>query len=439
LIIKKKSVILISILIPAIQYEGVAMALVKPFRGLRPVHEYTDKVAALPYDVVSTKEALKLAAGNSCSFYHVSKPEIDLDPQVDPYDSCVYAQGAKYFKQLIDQKILVQDKEPFFYLYRLVMGEHSQTGLVACVSVQEYNENKIKKHELTKHEKEEDRLKHILALNSQTGPVFLTYPASARVDETVRKLTARKPACHFASEDGIEHTLWVINTKRSITELQKLFSKISCLYVADGHHRSAAAARASEILKKKNKKRSSQDEYNFFLAVLFPHDQVQILPYNRVIKDLNGLTPEKFLKKIGDKFLVRDYSDSEGYQPAVRHDFGMYLEGMWYRLSAIPGTWNENDPLKRLDVNILYHNLLKPVLGIEDPRKDKRIDYVGGIRGLNGLKAQVDDGEMAVAFSLFPTQIEDLLQIADAGEIMPPKSTWFEPKLRDGLVAHMLK
>jgi len=414
------------------------MAIVKPFRGLRPSNDYSAKVAALPYDVVSTQEALKLAAGNAYSFYHVSKPEIDLEPEIDPYDHKVYAQGAKYLQHLIVQKVLVQDKEPHFYLYRLVMGEHCQIGLVACVSVNEYNENKIKKHELTKHDKEEDRLKHILTLNAQTGPVFLTYPAAKKIDEAVKKLTARKPVYHFTSEDDIEHTFWVINNEDSIKEIQKLFGKIDFLYVADGHHRSAAAARACEVLKKKNKNHSNKDEYNYFLAVLFPHNQVQILAYNRVIKDLNGLTPEKFLKKISNKFLVRDYSDSEGYQPAVRHDFGMYMEGMWYRLSAIPGTWKESHPIERLDVSILYHNLLKPVLGINDPRKDKRIDYVGGIRGLNGLKMRVDSGEMMVAFALFPTSVEDLLQIADAGEIMPPKSTWFEPKLRDGLFAHML-
>jgi len=319
------------------------------------------------------------------------------------------------------------------------MGEHSQTGLVACVSVQEYNENKIKKHELTRHDKEDDRLKHILALQSQTGPVFLTYLATEALDSIFKKLVTRKPAYDFGTEDNIQHTFWVINTEKTIKEIQKNFSKINHLYVADGHHRSAAAARACDVLKKKNHQHHGKEEYNYFLSVIFPHDQMQIMAYNRAVKDLNGLTPEKFLEKISDKFLVRDYSDTEGYQPVVRHDFGMYLEGMWYRLSAIPTTWKEMDPFEHLDVSILYHNLLKPILGIGDLRKDKRIDFVGGIRGLNGLKARVDSGEMAVAFALFPTLIEDLLMIADAGEIMPPKSTWFEPKLRDGLVMHMLE
>jgi uncharacterized protein (DUF1015 family) len=414
------------------------MAIVKPFRGMRPAHNYAEKVAALPYDVISSQEARKLAAGNTYSFYHVSKPEIDLDANIDPYDPRVYKQGADYFKQLVEQKVLLQDKEPCFYLYRQVMGEHSQTGLVACVAVEEYNDNKIKKHELTRPDKEDDRLKHILALSSQTGPVFLTYPAVEKLDGIFKKLAARKPIYNFTSEDQIEHTFWVINNEDTIKEIKKQFSKIKNLYVADGHHRSAAAARVSELLKKKNPQHHDNDEYNFFLAVIFPHDQMQILAYNRAVADLHGLTPEKFLKKIAEKFLVRDYSDAEGYQPAVHHDFGMYLEGMWYRLSAIPGTWKENDPLERLDVNILYHNLLKPVLGIGDPRKDKRIGYIGGIRGLEGLKNRVDSGEMAVAFALYPTQIEDLLLIADAGEIMPPKSTWFEPKLRDGLIMHML-
>jgi uncharacterized protein (DUF1015 family) len=414
------------------------MAIVKPFRGLRPVNELAEVVAALPYDVVSSHEARKLAAGNSYSFYHVNKPEIDLDPDIDAYDPVVYEQGARNFKNLIDKKVLVQDKEPHFYLYRQVMGEHTQTGLVACVSVQEYNDDKIRKHELTRHDKEDDRLKHILALRSQSGPVFLTYTATDALDTIFKKLSSRKPVYDFVTEDQIRHTFWVINTEKAIKEIQKHFSKIPHLYVADGHHRSAAAARACDLLKKKNHQHTGKEEYNFFLSVIFPHNQMQILAYNRVVKDLNGLTPEKFLEKISGKFLVRDYSDSEGYPPVVRHDFGMYLEGMWYRLSAIPTTWKESDPLQHLDVNILHHNLLKPILGIGDPRKDKRIDFVGGIRGLEGLKARVDSGEMAVAFSLYPTLIEDLLTIADAGEIMPPKSTWFEPKLRDGLIMHML-
>jgi uncharacterized protein (DUF1015 family) len=414
------------------------MAIVKPFNGLRPAVEFAEKVVALPYDVISSKEARQLAAGNQYSFYHVSKPEIDLIPDIDPYDPAVYKQGAKNLQRLIDQQILVADTKPHFYLYRLVMGEHSQIGLVGCVSVREYDANIIKKHELTRHDKEDDRLKHLLALKAQTGPVFLTYPSSAKLDALINKLLHRKPVYNFTTEDQIEHAFWIINTAETIKEIQKYFSKIENLYVADGHHRSAAASRACEVLKKKNPQHNGKEEYNFFLAVLFPHDQMQILAYNRVVKDLNGLTPEKFLKKISTRFLVRDYSDSEGYNPAVRHDFGMYLEGMWYRLSAVPGSWKDNDPIERLDISILYNNLLKPVLGIGDPRKDKRIDFVGGIRGLDGLKTRVDSGEMAVAFSLYPTMIEDLFHIADAGKIMPPKSTWFEPKLRDGMVIHLL-
>jgi len=414
------------------------MAVVRPFRGLRPQPEYADKVAAPPYDVVNSEEARQLAEGNSYSFLHVNKPEIDLPPETNLYDSEVYAQGAENLKKFIDEGFLIQEKEPSFYLYQQIMGEHKQIGFVTCVSADEYRKDKIKKHELTRPDKEDDRLNHILGLNAQTGPVFLTYRSQKSIDDFIENLIKDKPIYDFKTEDGIQHTLWIISNSEDIAKMIDEFGKIDLLYVADGHHRSAAGTRAAEELRKKNPYFTGEEEFNYFLSVLFPHNQMYIMDYNRVVKDLNGLSEEEFIDSLRSKFLVREFARSEGYNPKVKHDFGMYMNGMWYRLSAIPGTWDDGHPTGRLDVSILYENLLKPVLGIGDPRTDKRIDFVGGIRGIEGLEARVDTGEMTVAFSLFPTSIEDLLATADAGEIMPPKSTWFEPKLRSGLITHLL-
>jgi uncharacterized protein (DUF1015 family) len=414
------------------------MALVRPFRGLRPQPELAEKVASPPYDVVNSDEARQMAEGNKYSFLHINKPEIDLPPDTDVYDQKVYAKGAENLKKFIEEKFLVQDEQESFYLYQQIMGEHKQIGLVTCVSAEEYRHNKIKKHELTRIDKEDDRLNHILSLNAQTGPVFLTYRAQKAIDDLLEKLKEQKPAYDFQTNDKIQHTFWVISDPEMIKKIVQEYSKVDLLYVADGHHRSAAGTRAAEELSKKNPNHTGNEEYNFFLSVLFPDDQMYIMDYNRVVKDLNGLNDKKFLESLHSKFLVREFARSEGYSPKVKHDFGMYLNGMWYRLSAIPGTWDDTHPTKRLDVSILYENLLNPILGIGDPRKDKRIDYVGGIRGIEGLEARVDTGEMAVAFSLYPTGIEDLLATADADEIMPPKSTWFEPKLRSGLITHLL-
>jgi len=414
------------------------MSVIRPFRGLRPTEEHASKVASPPYDVISSTEARELAKNNPVSFLHVNKPEIDLAEDTDPYDPKVYARGAENLQKLIKEGVMVQDEQPHFYLYRQIMGEHRQLGLVACASVQEYDNGLIKKHELTRIDKEDDRMNHIMHLNAQAGPVFLTYRSRPVITAFLERLAGEKPDYDFSSPDGIRHTFWVIRSRDAIRRIEEDFLEIPELYVADGHHRSAAAARVCAQRHKENPKHSGQEEYNFFLSVIFPHNELQILGYNRVVSDLNGLSKEIFLEKISQKFLVRIYSDRHGYKPSVLHDFGMYLDGTWYRLSAIPGTWDDSSTTARLDVSILSENLLKPVLGIGDPRKDKRIDYVGGIRGLGELKDSVDSGKMAVAFSLFPTRIEDLLAIADAGEIMPPKSTWFEPKLRSGLVLHML-
>jgi uncharacterized protein (DUF1015 family) len=414
------------------------MAVVRPFRGLRPQPEIAAQVAAPPYDVVNSNEARQLAEGNNNSFLHINKPEIDLPADTDVYDQKVYARGAENLKNFIQEKILFQEEKEAFYLYQQIMGEHKQIGLVTCVSAEEYRLNKIKKHELTRIDKEDDRLNHILNLNAQTGPVFLTYRAQKAIDDLLEKLIKDKPIYDFQTDDKIQHTFWVVMDPDTIEKIKEEFSKVDILYVADGHHRSAAGTRAAEELSKKNPDHTGDEEYNYFLSVLFPDDQMYIMDYNRVVKDLNGLSEKKFIESLHSKFLVREFARSEGYNPKVKHDFGMYLNGMWYRLSAIPGTWDDTHPTKRLDVSILYENLLNPILGIGDPRKDKRIDYVGGIRGIEGLEARVDTGEMAVAFSLYPTGIEDLLATADADEIMPPKSTWFEPKLRSGLITHLL-
>jgi uncharacterized protein (DUF1015 family) len=414
------------------------MSVLKPFRGWRPDPQFAEKVAAPPYEVINSEEARKLADGNPYSFLHINKPEIDLPPQTDIYDPSVYKQGAKNLKKLVDEKILIQENKPAFYLYRQIMKDHQQTGLVACVSTGEYKSNKIKKHELTRLEKENDRLNHILSLNAQTGPVFLTYRAMDTINILVTELTKNTPIYDFKTDDGIQHTVWIITGNDILKNIEQEFAAVGSLYVADGHHRSAAATRAADVLSEKNPEHTGDEEYNFFLSVIFPHDQMYIMDYNRVVKDLNSFTPEEFLEKLRDKFLVREFARSEGYTPKVKHDFGMYLNHMWYRLSAIPGTWDDSHPTKKLDVSILYENLLNPILGIGDPRTDKRIDFVGGIRGIEGLEARVDTGEMNVAFSLYPTSIDDLLATADAGEIMPPKSTWFEPKLRSGLLIHLL-
>jgi uncharacterized protein (DUF1015 family) len=414
------------------------MAVVRPFRGLRPRPDIAAQVASPPYDVINSDEARSMAEGNENSFLHINKPEIDLPPGTDLYDKKVYQKGAENLKKFIDGKILIQDETESFYLYQQIMGDHKQVGLVSCVSAEEYKQNKIKKHELTRFDKEDDRLNHILSLSAHTGPVFLTYRAKKTIDDLIAGILKEKPVYDFQTDDKIQHTFWVVSDSNHINKLVEEFSKIDLLYVADGHHRSAAGTRAAEELRKKNSNHTGEEAYNFFLAVLFPDDQMHIMDYNRVVKDLNGLNEKDFLDSLRSKFLVREFARSEGYNPKVKHDFGMYLNGMWYRLSAIPGTWDDSHPTRRLDVSILYENLLKPTLGIGDPRTDKRIDFVGGIRGIEGLEARVDTGEMAVAFSLYPTSIDDLLATADADEIMPPKSTWFEPKLRSGLITHLI-
>lgn len=413
------------------------MAVIKPFRGLRPKKELAEKVASPPYDVLSSEEAREMAKDNPYSFLHINKPEIDLPPETDLYDETVYQKGRENLDRFIKEGILIQDEKPMFYVYRQIMGNHSQIGLVAGASVEEYEKGLIKKHELTRADKEEDRVKHVNTLNAQTGPVFLTYKAKPEIDTLINKIIKDEPEYDFTADDGIRHTFWLVDKDEDIQKLQDLFKELDCLYVADGHHRSAAAMRVKQMRQAQNPNHTGEEEYNYFLTVIFPHDQMYIMDYNRVVKDLNGLSKEEFLKKVEEKFEVKKLG-STAEKPKKKHEFVMYLDGEWYQLKAKPGTFNKNDPVEQLDVSILMNNLLVPILGIGDPRKDKRIDFVGGIRGLEELKRRVDSGDWKVAFGLYPTSIEDLMAIADAGKIMPPKSTWFEPKLRSGLVIHKL-
>ncbi len=412
------------------------MARLEPFRAWRPALGLAERVASPPYDVLSTEEARRMAEGNPHSFLHVVKPEIDLPEGTDLYSPEVYATGAENLRRLVDEGVLIREERPAFYLYRQRMGDHVQTGVVAGASVDEYEADLIKKHEHTRRAKEDDRTRHVEALNANTGPVFLAYKARKEIDRLVERLTAAEPTYDFTAEDGIRHTLWVVDDPAAVEELRAAFAGVPEMYVADGHHRSAAAVRVREARRAANPRHTGDEPYNFFLSVIFPHDQLRILDYNRVVRDLAGHSRNAFLGEISGKFSV---APTEEPRPAAPHEFGMYLDGTWYRLTARPGTWPADDPVRSLDVAILQENLLAPVLGIGDPRSDERIDFVGGIRGLGELERRVDSGEWAVAFAVHPTSIEQLFAVADAGRVMPPKSTWFEPKLRSGLIVRPLE
>jgi uncharacterized protein (DUF1015 family) len=404
------------------------MAIIKPFAALRPEPGLAPRICELPYDVMSSEEARQTAAGNSLSFLHVSKPEIDLPPTMDVYVPEVYAKGRENFQRLITRGALRQDPQPSFYLYRQVMGAHSQTGLVAAASCEDYLKGIIRKHELTRPEKEDDRVRHIEALDSQTGPVFLVYGANRAVDEFVARKTAEPPSIDFTATDGVRHTAWVIADAAGIRFIEAEFSRMPRLYIADGHHRSAAAARVFQ-------KRKGAGESAFFLSVIFPHNQMQILPYNRVLKDLNGLSPAQLLEKLVGVFEI---SRPGAATPTRKHELGLYLGGQWHTLHFRPRFTAATDAMETLDVTLLQKHVLEPLFGIADPRTSKRINFVGGIRGTAELAKLVNSGDYACAFSMFPTSIEDLMSIADAGGIMPPKSTWFEPKLRDAMFCHMI-
>ena len=410
------------------------MSVLRPFKGYRPTAELCPRVAALPYDVMSSEEAREMVKDDPYSFLHVDRAEIDLDPSVDIYSDEVYQKAADNLKKMISDGIYIHDETPCMYIYRLTMDGRSQTGLVACASIDEYIENKIKKHELTREDKEQDRIRHVDACNANTGPIFLTYRAKDDIDALIAKETAKEPVYDFVSEDGVGHTVWVIDDADTISSLEAAFAKVPALYIADGHHRNASAVKVG-LKRRGDGEYDKNAEFNFYLAVAFPDNQLKIMDYNRVVKDLNGRTKEQFLEDISKDFEVKK---SDGGKPQKALDFGMYLDGEWYMLTAKAGSFDSSDPVLSLDVSILQNNLLAPVLGIGDPRTDNRIAFVGGIRGLKELVSLVDSGKMAVAFAMYPTSIEQLMDIADAGKIMPPKSTWFEPKLRSGIFIHEL-
>jgi uncharacterized protein (DUF1015 family) len=412
------------------------MAILRAFKGRRPLPQYAAEVASKPYDVLNSEEARIEAKGHPLSFLHVGKPEIDLEPSINLYDRRVYEKAKENLQKYIQDGIFQQDPQPYLYLYAQTMGMHTQYGIVGCVSVQEYLNNIIKKHELTRKDKEDDRTNHVKYTNSHSGPIFLTYQARPAIDAIIKKISAGSPLNNFVAQDGIRHQFWVIDDEALIQDIIRIFDKIPYLYIADGHHRAASAARVGTEMAANNSKHTGNEEYNFFLAVLFPHNQLKILDYNRVVKTLNQFTPEEFISEIGKKFDIREAKQRA--RPRQKGEFGMYLGKKWYFFQTKPATTTTGDLTEKLDVSILQRHILQPLLGIDDPRTNKRIDFVGGIRGLGELERRVDCGEMAVAFALYPTSIEELMSIADAGKIMPPKSTWFEPKLRDGLVVHYL-
>jgi uncharacterized protein (DUF1015 family) len=406
------------------------MPLIRPFAGLRPVPERAEDVVAPPYDVLNSQEARQRAAGRRWSFLHISKAEIDLPEATDPYDASVYAKAAENLHSMLEQGILRRDEQACYYVYRLTMGKHVQTGLVAVASVADYDSNRIRKHEFTRPAKEDDRVRQIEALNAQTGPVLLAYKAQADMDRLIEAVTTAQPEYDLKADDGVEHAFWVVKDQSVIDQLSAGFDRMEALYIADGHHRSAAASR---IAAQMNAGADAMSSY--FLSVLFPHDQMQILDYTRVVKDLNGLSVNEFLERVAAAFEISQ--QAAAVSPSRPGEFGMYLANNWYQLT-IRADLVSDDPVARLDVSLLADNLLQPLLGISDPRTDPRIDFVGGIRGLAELEKRVDSSEMAVAFSMFPTSMEDLMAVADANQVMPPKSTWFEPKLADGLVSHVL-
>jgi uncharacterized protein (DUF1015 family) len=404
------------------------MATLKPFAALRPRPELAERICELPYDVMSSEEARQIAAGNPLSFLHVSKPEIDLPLSTDLHAPEVYGKGKENFERLLAQGALRQDAKPCFYLYRQILGRHSQVGLVAVAGCEEYLKGIIKKHELTRPDKEDDRVRHMEALSAQTGPVFLTYQAASVIDEFVAKRTVDEPAIDFEANDGVRHSSWTVGDAAGVQFVQAQFAGISSFYIADGHHRSAAAARVY-------RDRQGAGDSAFFLSVIFPHNQVRVLAYNRVLKDLNGLSPVQLLEKLDGVFIIQEQGAAS---PARKHELNLYLEGRWRTLNFRPRFAATTDPIEKLDVTLLQKYVLDPIFGIADPRTSTRIGFVGGIRGTAELERLVNSGAGACAFSLFPMSIEDLMTVADAGGIMPPKSTWFEPKLRDAMFCHMI-
>jgi uncharacterized protein (DUF1015 family) len=413
------------------------MAKVKPFKGVRPPRELVTQVASRPYDVLNSEEARAEAAGNEKSLYHIIKPEIDFAPGQDEHAPEVYTKAVENFKAFQEKGWLVQDEKEHYYIYAQTMDGRTQYGIVIAANVDDYMNGNIKKHELTRRDKEEDRMKHVRCQNANIEPVFFAFPDNEVLENIIRKVTAKEPEYDFTAEDGFGHHFWVIDDDATIDAVTKEFAKIPYLYIADGHHRTAAAALVGNEKAKANPNHRGDEEYNYFLAVAFPASHLKIIDYNRVVRDLNGNTVDQFLAKLEANFVVEN-KGTEIYHPNKLHNFALYLGGHWYSLTARPGTYNDNDPIGVLDVTISSDLILRDILGITDLRSDKRIDFVGGIRGLGELKRRVDSGEMAVALALYPVSMKQLMDIADTGNIMPPKTTWFEPKLRSGLVIHKL-
>ena len=414
------------------------MAIIKPFKGIRPPKALVEEVASRPYDVLNSAEARAEAGDNEKSLYHIIKPEINFPEGTDEHDPCVYESAAEHFQMFQDKGWLVQDEKENYYVYAQTMNGKTQYGLVVGAYVPDYMNGVIKKHELTRRDKEEDRMKHVRVNNANIEPVFFAYPDNAELDAIVAKYTAGEPEYDFiAPGDGFGHTVWVIDQQEDIDAITKAFAAMPALYIADGHHRSAAAALVGAEKAQQNPNHKGDEEYNYFMAVCFPANQLTIIDYNRVVKDLNGLTPEEFLAAVGKNFVVEEKGE-DIYKPNALHNFSLYLDGKWYSLTAKEGTYDDNDPIGVLDVTISSNLILDEILGIKDLRSDKRIDFVGGIRGLGELKKRVDSGEMKVALALYPVSMKQLMDIADTGNIMPPKTTWFEPKLRSGLIIHKL-
>lgn len=413
------------------------MAKVKPFKGVRPPKELVEQVVSRPYDVLNSEEARREAEGNPKSLYHIIKPEIDFEPGTDEHDPKVYEKAVENFHKFQENGWLVQDDKENYYIYAQTMDGRTQYGFVVAAWVNDYMEGRIKKHELTRRDKEEDRMKHVRVNNANIEPVFFAFPDNEKLEQIIRDVTAGKPEYDFVTDDGFGHTLWLIEDPATIATITEEFDKIPNLYIADGHHRSAAAALVGAEKAKNNPNHRGDEEYNYFMAVAFPASHLKIIDYNRVVRDLNGLTPQQFIDKIAENFEVKDMG-TEIYHPSGLHNFSLYLDGRWYSLTAKPGTYNDQDPIGVLDVTVSSDLILRDILGITDLRSDKRIDFVGGIRGLGELKRRVDSGEMKMALALYPVTMDQLINIADTGNIMPPKTTWFEPKLRSGLIIHKL-
>ena len=415
------------------------MAIVKPFRGIRPPKNLVEKIESYPYDVLSSEEARKSASDNEMSFYHVNMPEINFPDDVVAEDPRVYEEAQKQFKSFLDKGWLKQDSDEYYYLYAQSLSpDKTQYGLVVAASASDYHKGVIKRHELTRREKEDDRMRHVLATDANVGPAFFAYPDNDTLNSIISRYAHTEPEYDFvAPEDGFRHRFWVINNSEDIATITQEFAKMPALYIADGHHRSAAAVRVADEKAKANPQNTGKEEYNFFMAVCFPASELTILDYNRVVKDLNGMSTEDFLKALEKDFVVTQVGTDE-YRPRHRHEFSLYVDGSWYSLTARPGTYDDNDPIGSLDVDISSRLILDKLMGIKDLRSDKRVDFVGGLRGLKELTNRVDSGEMRWALALYPVSMEEIMKIADSGNIMPPKATWFEPKLRSGLVIHKL-